>query len=287
MVGSALGERKRYSIAQLKKRLPQVSEFRPWWEWGFEKLGAFETRKDGKKAFVPIMKGCSHFCAYCVVPFSKGKEISHPFEKILCQVKELTEKGWQHFVFLGQNVNSYGKDFSQREKERIYSHYHDSNHGSEGGSLFALLLRVVHQIKGIKKISFITSNPWDLTDDIIKAMSLPRIDRYLHLPVQSGDDEILKRMNRPYTARQYFRLVEKIRKEIPNIKIGTDLIVGFPGETKKAFENTVRLCRQVGFVKSYIAMYSPRPGTAAFRLKNNVPRQEKRRRWRILNDLIN
>jgi len=145
----------------------------------------------------------------------------------------------------------------------------------------------VHKIKGVKKISFITSNPWDLADDIIKAMSLPKIDRYLHLPVQSGDDEILKRMNRPYTAAQYIKLVEKIRKEIPDIKIGTDLIVGFPGETKKAFRNTVKLCRQVDFSKAYIAMYSPRPGTAAFRLKDNVSHQKKRRRWRILNDLIN
>jgi tRNA-2-methylthio-N6-dimethylallyladenosine synthase len=261
MVGSALGERKRYSPKQLKKRLPQVDEFKPWWKWGFEKITPFRTRKDQKKAFVPIMKGCNHFCAYCVVPYAKGKEISYPLKQIVCQVEELAKRGWEEVVLLGQNVNSYKPNFSR-------------------------LLRELHQIKGIKKISFVTSNPWDLTDEIIKAMKLPKIDRYLHLPLQSGDNRILKKMNRPYTTRQYLSLVKKIRKAIPGIKIGTDIIVGFPGETKQAFENTVNLCQKISFAKAYIAIYSPRPGTAAFSLKDNIPRQEKKRRWRVLEELI-
>jgi len=145
----------------------------------------------------------------------------------------------------------------------------------------------LHEIKGLCLIKFLTSNPWDLTDDIIEAIRLLKIDNHLHLPVQSGDDKILKKMNRPYTALQYIELVEKIRKEIPNIKISTDLIVGFPGETKKAFQNTVDLCKKVGFEKAYIARYSPRPGTVAFGLKDNVSPKEKKRRWRVLDELIN
>ncbi|MCG2685839.1 radical SAM protein, partial [Candidatus Parcubacteria bacterium] len=123
--------------------------------------------------------------------------------------------------------------------------------------------------------------------DIIEAMSLPKIDRYLHLPVQSGDDEILKKMNRPYTVEEYLVLVEKIRGRIPDIEIGTDLIVGFPGETTARFENTVKLCKKIGFVKAYVARYSPRPGTAAFKLKDDISPDEKRCRWRVLENLVN
>jgi len=287
MVGSAMGERKRYTFKQLKQRLPQVAEFRPWWEWDFKKMKAIKTRKDKQKALVPIMTGCNHFCSYCVVPYAKGKEISFPFEDILCQIKEFGKKGWQEVILLGQNVNTYGKDFTKEEKDKIISCYHDSCHSIKDISIFSLLLRAVHKIKKITKISFLTSNPWDLTDDIIQAMKLPKVDRYLHLPLQSGDNTILKNMNRPYTVEQYWELVRKIRNEIPGIKIGTDLIVGFPGETKKAFENTVKLCQKIGFEKAYIAMYSPRPGTSAFKFKDNISYQEKKRRWSVLEKLIN
>lgn len=261
MVGSARGERRRYSPFQLKKRLPQVDEFKTIEELiGPEKIVPKHKKKTS--AFVPIMEGCDHFCSYCVVPYARGKEISRPFEEIVCEVEELARRGYREITLLGQNVNSYRPSFAR-------------------------LLRRLHQIKGIKKISFITSNPWDLTDDIIEAMSLPKIHRYLHLPVQSGDNKVLKKMNRPYTALQYIKLVKKIRKKIPDIKIGTDIIVGFPSETKKAFQNTVDLCKKVGFVKAYIAKYSPRPGTAAFKFKDNVSPEEKKRRWRILEELIN
>jgi len=261
MVGSARGERRRYSPFQLKKRLPQIDEFKTIEEL----IGPEEIPPKHKKkasAFVPIMRGCDHFCSYCVVPYARGKEISRPFEEIVCEVEELAQRGYKEITLLGQNVNSYRPSFAE-------------------------LLRRLHQIEGVKKISFITSNPWDLTDDIIEAMALPKIDRYLHLPVQSGDNRILKKMNRPYTALQYIKLVGKIRKKVPNIKIGTDIIVGFPGETKKAFQNTVDLCKKVDFVKAYIAKYSPRPGTAAFKFKDDVPSEEKKRRWRILEELIN
>ncbi|HUS59995.1 MAG TPA: MiaB/RimO family radical SAM methylthiotransferase [Nevskiaceae bacterium] len=267
MVGSARGERRRYSLAELKRKLPDVDEFKSIEELIGE-TQVSSKRKYPTRAFVPVMRGCDHFCSYCVVPYGRGKERSRPFDEIVCEIEELAKRGYKEITLLGQNVNSYGKNLKPRWK-------------------FSGLLRRLHQIEGIKRISFITSNPWDLTDDIIEAMSLPKSDRYLHLPVQSGDDEILKEMNRPYTAKGYLDLVKKIRAKIPNIKIGTDLIVGFPGETKKQFENTVKLCQKVGFVKAYIARYSPRPGTAAFKLKDNVPPEEKKRRWQILENLIN
>lgn len=267
MVGSALGERRRYTLRQLKKRLPQVNEFK-----NLEELISSEKispkRKKKTSALVPIMKGCDHFCSYCVVPYGRGKEVSRSFNEIVGEVEELTERGYQEIILLGQNVNSYGKNLKPKNK-------------------FSDLLRRIHEVKGIKKISFLTSNPWDLTDDIIGAMTLPKISRELHLPVQSGDDEILKKMNRPYTTLQYIKLVKKIKRKIPDVRISTDIIVGFPGETKKAFENTVKLCEKVGFFKAYIAKYSPRPGTAAFKLKDNVSPQEKKKRWRILEKLIN
>jgi len=267
MLGSAQGKRRRYTPIQLKKKLPQVDEFKMIEELiGPEKISP--KRKKATSAFVPIMRGCDYFCSYCVVPFGRGKERSRPFEEIVCEVEELAKRGYKEITLLGQNVNSYGKGLRSRKK-------------------FSQLLRRLHEIKGIKKTSFITSNPWDLTDDIVEAMSLPKIDRYLHLPVQSGDNKILKKMNRSYTALQYIKLIKKIRKKIPDIQIGTDIIVGFPGETKKAFENTVKLCKKVGFVKAYIAKYSPRPGTTAFKFKDDVSPEEKKRRWRVLEELIN
>jgi tRNA-2-methylthio-N6-dimethylallyladenosine synthase len=220
-----------------------------------------------------------------VVPYARGREKSRPFEEIVCEVEKLADKGYKQITLLGQNVNSYGKNIEiakikieLKNKKELMKKYQTP---------FALLLAVLNEIKGIKKISFITSNPWDLNDEIIEAMKLAKIDRYLHLAVQSGDDQILKRMNRPYTAGQYLRLVKRIRAQIPDIKIGTDIIVGFPGETKRAFQNTVKLCQKVDFEKAYIAIYSPRPGTAAYNFKNDVPYQEKKRRWQILNSLIN
>jgi len=174
----------------------------------------------------------------------------------------LAKRGSKEILLLGQNVNSFKPSFT------------------------SLLVRL-HEIEGIEKLSFLTSNPWDLDDEIIEAMSLPKIDRHLHLPVQSGDDEILKRMNRHYTATDYLKLVKKIKKKIPDIEIGTDIIVGFPGETEEQFQHTLNLCKKVGFVKAYVSMYSPRLQTAAYKFKDDVPLKEKRRRWKILDSLIN
>ena len=260
MVSSAKGERKRYSLAELKKKLPEVDEFKTIDELvGNSKL---ETRNSQTEALIPIMEGCDHFCSYCVVPYARGKEISRSFAEIICEVKELAKQGCHEVMLLGQNVNSYRPSFAR-------------------------LLVAAHKIAGIEKISFMTSNPWGLSEEIIEALKLPKVARYLHLPVQSGDDGVLKRMNRPYTALQFIKLVKKIRQAVPEIKIGTDIIVGFPGEDEKAFENTVNLCRKANFALAYIAKYSPRQGTAAYKLKDDVSPAEKKRRWQILEKLIN
>jgi len=266
----------RYPLRWLKTKMPQVDEFKKISEFthdsSFNSEGIPHSgliRNSKTHAFVPIMEGCNQFCSYCVVPSARGREKSRLFEEIICEIKELAKRGYQEITLLGQNVNSYGKDLKKAKNS------------------FVNLLKEIHQVKGIKKISFLTSNPWDLTEEIIEAMKLPKIDRYLHLPVQSGDDEILKKMNRKYTSKKYLKLLQKIKKQIPEIKIGTDIIVGFPGETEKQFQNTVDLCQKIGFVKAYVAMYSPRIGTVAFKLKDDVSHQEKKRRWQILDDLIN
>ncbi|MFZ5365982.1 MAG: MiaB/RimO family radical SAM methylthiotransferase [Patescibacteria group bacterium] len=272
----------RYGVTTLKKKLPGVDEFLRMEDVGFNLPAA---REDKTHAWVPIMEGCNQFCSYCVVPYARGREKSRPFEEIVCEVEKLVKQGYKEVTLLGQNVNAYGKEFSSKYIQKICSMYHILIYDTQ--TPFGLLLQVLNKIKDLEKIKFLTSNPWDLTDDIIQSIKLPKIEKYLHLPVQSGDGEILRKMNRPYTAKKYLSLINQIRKEIPEIKIGTDIIVGFPGETKEQFQHTVDLCKKIGFAKAYIAKYSPRPGTVAFKLKDNVSPQEKKRRWRILEELIN
>jgi len=274
----------RYPLKYLKEKLPNVDEFVKISNFKFQNSNLHE-HSSKVCTLVPIMEGCNNFCSYCVVPYARGREVSRPFEEIVCEVEGLARRGYKEITLLGQNVNSYGKDFPPEEKRRFLNCFNDLNHCIK--NLFATLLRTLHKIGGLEKISFLTSNPWDLDDNIIEAMALPKIDRYLHLPVQSGDDEILRKMNRHYTAEDYLKLVKKIRTKIPDIKIGTDIIVGFPGETEEQFQNTVQLCKKVGFVKAYVAMYSPRLQTAAYKLVDEISHKEKRRRWKILDDLIN
>jgi len=276
-----------HPIEYLKKRLPGVDYFVKTPDWPEFIKAHFDTSQYRSEnivpvteykgyALVPIMEGCDNFCAYCVVPYARGREQSRPMEEIIDEVKDLVKKDYRKVLLLGQNVNSYGKNLkrkTQSVKQRKIS--------------FAMLLRELNKIKGLRKIAFLSSNPWDLTDDIIEAMALPKVSRYFHLPVQSGDKEILHRMNRKYTPLQYIELVKKIRDRIPDIKISTDIIVGFPDETKEQFQHTVDLCREIGFYQAFISKYSPRPGTAAYKMEDNVPIIEKKRRWRILDNLIN
>ncbi len=277
----------RYSLYRLKKLLSDVDEFIKFKDLIGKNLSSkFQVRSSLTHAWVKVMEGCNNFCTYCVVPYARGPEVSRPMEEIICEVKELVKRGYKEITLLGQNVNSYGKS-SKLKAQSSKLQFKIQNLKKKYKNNFAILLALLHSIKGLKKIKFITSNPHDLTDDIIQAMKLPKIDRYLHLAVQSGDNVILKKMNRKYTREQYLSLIKKIRKEIPDIEIGTDIIVGFPGETKKQFQNTVDLCQKVGFKVAYIAKYSPRFGTAAYRLKDSISPQEKKRRWQILDQLIN
>jgi len=205
------------------------------------------------RAFVPISFGCNQYCAYCVVPYTRGREVHRDKKEILGEIKWLIGKKYNHITLLGENVNVYPK--------------------------FVDLLQKITAIQGDFTVNFMAANPNHFSELLIKEIAQnPKLEKYLHLPLQSGDDAILKKMKRPYTREQYLKLIHKIKKQIPNVKIVTDIIVGFPGETKKAFERTVQIVKRVGFYQIYIAKYSPRPGTAAFALKDNVPSEEKKRR---------
>jgi len=226
------------------------------------------------ETFVPIMTGCDNFCTYCAVPYTRGREASRPEKEIIAEVKELVKQGAKRIILLGQNVNNYGiKNYELRIKKNP----------------FIELLKKIIKIPGNFKIGFLTSNPWNFPKELIDLIAKePKLLKEIHLPVQSGDDEVLRRMNRHYTAKEYLQLVNDLRSRIHNLRLSTDIIVGFPGETKKAFENTVKLCKMAKFDKAYVAMYSPRPGTTATKLyEDDVPPEEKKRRWQILNKMIN
>ncbi len=219
-------------------------------------------------AYIPIANGCNQFCSYCIVPYARGREVYRPAPDI---IKEAFCARRRHpqIMLLGQNVNSW------RGKGKIKT--------------FPQLLAQVAQLPGVKLVNFLSANPWDFSRELINVIRrYPNISRQIHLPLQSGDDEILAKMRRPYRARQYLALVKRLRRAIPEIQISTDIIVGFPGESEAAFQRTVRLCRQIGFQRAFIARYSPRPGTLASKLyPDDVPQAEKKRRWLILEKLIN
>lgn len=241
-------------------------------------------------AFVPIMTGCDNFCSYCAVPFTKGREVSRPIEEIISEVKNLVKNDFKEIWLLGQNVNSYHSPIStnvvtndtNRHSRKLvpkFVNIRDIN--------FPKLLKVVNDIPGKFWIRFTSPHPKDFSDELINAIAeSEKVTPYLNLPVQSGDDEILKRMNRPYNIAHYKNLVKKIRKKIPDIVLSTDVIVGFPGEAKKQFENTVKLFKEMKYDMAYIARYSPRPGTATSKLKDNVSLKEKEKRWLILNKIL-
>jgi tRNA dimethylallyltransferase len=213
--------------------------------------------------FVPIMTGCDNYCTYCVVPYTRGQEKSRPMKEVVEEAKDLIKKGYKKITLLGQNVNSY-------------------KHG------FVQLLQKLNGIPGNFKIYFLTNHPKDMSDELINIVAdCKKIAKEIHLPIQSGDDKILKKMNRGYTVRQYKNLVKKIREKIPNVKISTDVIVGFPGETEEQFQNTVKLFKEANYDMAYINKYSPRLGTAAYELKDNVSWEEKKRRWNVLNEIAN
>lgn len=219
------------------------------------------------QAFVPIQIGCNNFCAYCIVPYARGRETNRPVADILREVRDLAGRGFLEIQLLGQVVNNY-----QAPDKESFS--------------FAALLWEINKIDGINRIHFVSVDPQYIDDEMIEALALPKIMNYLHLAVQSGSDAILKKMNRKYTAEKFLEIIKKIRKVRPDIALGTDIIVGFPGETEGDFQKTVELYKQADFDIAYLAQYSPRPGTAAARWPDDVPRAEKERRWRVLQNLM-
>ena len=229
-----------------------------------------------RQAYVTIQTGCNKFCTYCVVPFSRGLEKNRPLKDILDEVKELAAHGCCEVTLLGQTVNSYqAPDDTVFSKQNPYKQH------------FAALLWEMNQIEGITRLHFTAPHPLHMTDEVIDAMTLPAHVNFIHLPVQCGDNDVLRRMNRRYTVEQFKDVIERLQKKIPEIAIGTDIIVGFCGETEEQFEKTVELYKQIRFDISYNAMYSPRSGTAAYRaFKDTVSLEEKKRRWRVLQKLM-
>lgn len=296
LIGAASREPSGRMMKALRERLPDV-QFLPLEEVGFEYS---PKRAAGKLASIPISNGCNNFCTYCIVPFSRGKERSRPFADIVSEAEDAVSSGRDEILLLGQNVNSYGADFfvdalggraeafrlpdGQAVKPVMVKHL--GRHRIP--TLFPRLLEAVASIPGVRKLSFISSNPWDFSDELIDTIARhENIDRLLHLPVQAGSDAVLKRMNRWYTRDEYLALLARIRARITGVRFTTDIIVGFPGETPEDFELTLDLAKRANFEKGYIAWYSPRPGTAASKFPDDVPYEEKKRRWKELDALVN
>ncbi|MDH5781168.1 MAG: tRNA (N6-isopentenyl adenosine(37)-C2)-methylthiotransferase MiaB [Dehalococcoidia bacterium] len=212
-------------------------------------------------AFVPIIQGCNKFCSYCIVPYRRGREVSRPLEEVICEVKGLMKQGVREVTLLGQNVPSYGHDLPSNPD-------------------LADLLAELNSIDNLARIRFLTNHPRDMSRRLIEAMaSLDKVCEHLELPIQSGDDDILKAMRRGYTVEQYRKLIRAIRYHIPQISLSTDIIVGFPGETEEQFEHTSSLLEEMRFDVVHVAAYSPRPGTIAGRkYEDNVPPEIKRKR---------
>lgn len=236
--------------------------------WDRKKYLKITAKPKKEPGFISISNGCNNFCTYCVVPYTRGQLICRPHKAILKDVKNLIKNGSQEIWLLGQNVNDY----------------HSPNDRSIN---FAKLLKMASNIPGTFSIRFMSPHPKNFTDELIKTMAQSqKIAKYINLPIQSGDNEILKNMNRKYTREQYKNLVKKIRRAVPEINLSTDVIVGFPGETKKQFANTVKLFKEINFDIAYISKYSSRPGTSASKLKDNISIEEKKRRAKILMSLV-
>ncbi|MFC1622342.1 MiaB/RimO family radical SAM methylthiotransferase [Patescibacteria group bacterium] len=278
MVGSVTGERRRYVFDELKNRTPwvnlyinpdQINELPTLLDKEFPQ--DFERKyPKGEHAYVNISYGCDNFCRFCVVPFARGGERSRTRKEILNEIKKLAKKGYKHITLCGQNVNSW--DLETNEKFKIRA-------GSDQKLPFAGLLREVHEIEGVEKIDFISSNPFDFTEDLIQTLKLPKIDNYIHIAVQSGNNDVLKSMNRRHTIEDFIALINQVKKVRPDMKFGTDIIVGFPGETRAQFNDTVELFKQVPFQVAFISIYSARKGTPAAELyEDDVPLVEKKKR---------
>ena len=231
-----------------------------WQEGEIDELLPYK-RTSGDNAWVNIMQGCNNFCTYCIVPYVRGREKSREEANILKEIKEIVAEGkYKKITLLGQNVNSYGKDLNPPVS-------------------FAKLLKDICAVEGDFKLSFMTSHPKDLTDEVIDVIaSEEKIEKFIHLPAQSGNNRILQKMNRKYTREKYLEIIEKIRAKIPKCHITSDFIVGFPGETEEEFEDTYSLVREVKFDSIFAFMYSPREGTVASKMEEQIPENIKNER---------
>ncbi len=248
MVDDALGTKE----SQVDITFPEIEKF--------DKLPA--PKVEGVTAFVSIMEGCSKYCSFCVVPYTRGEEFSRPFDDVLAEVYTLAQQGIREVTLLGQNVNAY------------WGPMHDGSMAD-----FALLIRYVAEIEGIERIRYTTSHPLEFTDSLINVYAdVPKLVDHLHLPVQSGSDRILAAMKRRYKAEDYVKIIEKIRKVRPNISMSSDFIIGFPGETDQDFEDTMNLIETIGYDLSFSFIYSTRPGTPASDLPDDVPMDVKKAR---------
>jgi tRNA-2-methylthio-N6-dimethylallyladenosine synthase len=251
--------------ARLKERFPQVDHFfrpgeRPPWLKGAG-WGQVLPRNPTPCTYVPIIQGCNNFCAYCIVPYRRGREKSRPIAEIVAEVRQLVGRGTREVTLLGQNVDSYGHDLPDKPD-------------------LADLLYELNPIEGLYRIRFLTNHPKDMSPRLIEAIAeLDKVCQQLNLPVQAGSNEILKAMRRGYTIEHYRRLIAEIRDRIPEIALSTDVIVGFPSETEEQFQQTADLLSELRFDAVHVAAYSPRPGTfTAENLADNVPPPEKKRR---------
>ncbi len=265
-------------VAQLKHRFPHVDLFlKP---GQFNELlelakarapqvsNSFTTSAPPPTAFVTIIEGCNNFCSYCIVPYRRGREKSHPIAELRCQVESLVQRGVKEITLLGQNVDSYGHDLPDKPG-------------------LADLLQELNSIERLSRIRFLTSHPKDMSRKLIQAVaSLEKVCEHINIPVQAGDDEILQTMGRGYTVEYFRELVQRIRHTIPGVALATDVIVGFPGETEEQFQRTIGLLSDLKFDTVHVAAYSPRAGTlAAKKFKDDVPSSEKKRRLQKVEEL--
>jgi tRNA-2-methylthio-N6-dimethylallyladenosine synthase len=285
--GSAIVDRAPYVDVvfgpQTLHRLPELiarrrSEGRSQVDISFPEIEKFDAmppaRVEGATAFVSIMEGCSKYCSFCVVPYTRGEEISRPFEDVLTEVADLADQGVKEVTLLGQNVNAYRGRMSADANAEIAD--------------FATLLEYVHEIPGIERIRYTTSHPKEMTTRMTEVYArLPKLVSFLHLPVQAGSDRILAAMKRGYTAIEFKSVVRKLRAARPGLTLSSDFIVGFPGETEEDFEKTMKLIAEVGFDTSFSFVYSRRPGTPAADLTDDTPQTVKLQRLQRLQALIN
>lgn len=270
------------SIQQTDRVMAVGRKFRP-----LDKKPTGDFHKEGVGAFVTIMEGCDKACTYCIVPKTRGQEISKPADEIINEINDLVDAGYQEVTLLGQNVNSYGKRFPDESgykgplgRLRLLEENPDSLLD------FPQLLRLIDKRTNISRIRFTTSHPFDANERLFRAIAeCDSVCESLHLPVQSGSNKILRAMRRGYTAESYLKKVDHLRKVIPNVSLSTDIIVGFPGETDEDFQATVRLMEQVKYDNIYIFKYSPRPGTDAAAKEDSVSHEVKNNRNQILLDL--